>query len=228
VSSSAQFLNPSEAARRLGVSAKALRLYEQRGLITPIRRQKDDLLTVPKKWPAPPRSLPCASSASASVKWSGCLTVTRRDLSRLSRSRGIAGRPRPTTRRRHREGPPAAARPRQGRGVARRGAGATAGPAPNLSVVFKLPWPWGGERFELRDNRPLNYIIGPLGSGKTRLAKRISEALPDTAFPRLGPVGGRRGGGSRPTGCRPGSQFARRSDPRLARRGWWNGVGGLK
>ena len=37
MSSSAQFLNPSEAARRLGVSAKALRLYEQRGLIAPIR-----------------------------------------------------------------------------------------------------------------------------------------------------------------------------------------------
>ena len=35
--SSAQFLSPSEAAKRLGVSAKALRLYEQRGLITPIR-----------------------------------------------------------------------------------------------------------------------------------------------------------------------------------------------
>jgi hypothetical protein len=29
--SSAQFLNASEAASRLGVSAKALRLYEQRG-----------------------------------------------------------------------------------------------------------------------------------------------------------------------------------------------------
>ena len=37
MSSSAQFLNPSEAAKRLGVSAKALRLYEQRGLIAPIR-----------------------------------------------------------------------------------------------------------------------------------------------------------------------------------------------
>jgi DNA-binding transcriptional MerR regulator len=37
VSSSAQFLNPSEAAKRLGVSAKALRLYEQRGLIAPAR-----------------------------------------------------------------------------------------------------------------------------------------------------------------------------------------------
>jgi len=33
----APFLNPSEAARQLGVSAKALRLYEQRGLIAPRR-----------------------------------------------------------------------------------------------------------------------------------------------------------------------------------------------
>ena len=50
------------------------------------------------------------------------------------------------------------------------------------SVAFDLPWPWGGERFELRDIRPLNYIIGPLGSGKTRLAMRIAETLPDAAF----------------------------------------------
>ena len=34
---SPRFLNPSEAARRLGVSAKALRLYEQRGLLVPAR-----------------------------------------------------------------------------------------------------------------------------------------------------------------------------------------------
>ena len=37
MSASAQFLNPSAAARRLGVSAKALRLYEQHGLIAPSR-----------------------------------------------------------------------------------------------------------------------------------------------------------------------------------------------
>ena len=55
-------------------------------------------------------------------------------------------------------------------------------PPSQLSVVFNLPWPWGGERFELRDIRPLNYIVGPLGSGKTRLAKRIAETLPDSAF----------------------------------------------
>ena len=30
--------------------------------------------------------------------------------------------------------------------------------------------------------RPLNYIIGPLGSGKTRLAERLAEALPNARF----------------------------------------------
>ena len=33
----ARFLSPSEAARQLGISAKALRLYEERGLIAPGR-----------------------------------------------------------------------------------------------------------------------------------------------------------------------------------------------
>jgi hypothetical protein len=55
--------------------------------------------------------------------------------------------------------------------------------APNgFSVAFDLPWPWGGERFELTDIRPLNYITGPLGSGKTRLAKRLAKTLPNTVF----------------------------------------------
>src|SRR5947209_16789416 len=27
-------------------------------------------------------------------------------------------------------------------------------PSAELSVAFDLPWPWGGERFELRDVRP--------------------------------------------------------------------------
>ena len=37
MNTSAPYLSPSEAARRLGVSAKALRLYEQRGLVAPLR-----------------------------------------------------------------------------------------------------------------------------------------------------------------------------------------------
>src|SRR6185503_2262421 len=52
-------------------------------------------------------------------------------------------------------------------------------PAPGLNVAFDLPWPWGGERFALHDIRPLNYITGPLGSGKTRLATCLADSLGD-------------------------------------------------
>ena len=55
-------------------------------------------------------------------------------------------------------------------------------PAAEVRVAFELPWPWGGERFELDEVFPLNYIIGPLGSGKTRFAERLAQALPGAAF----------------------------------------------
>jgi hypothetical protein len=55
-------------------------------------------------------------------------------------------------------------------------------PTLDICVAFDLPWPWGGEPFELRDIRSLNYIVGPLGSGKTQLAMRLAAALPDAAF----------------------------------------------
>jgi len=42
------------------------------------------------------------------------------------------------------------------------------------------------ECFELFDVKPLNYITGPLGSGKTRLAKRLAESLPDATYLGLG------------------------------------------
>jgi hypothetical protein len=49
-------------------------------------------------------------------------------------------------------------------------------------VAFELPWPWGGERFELNRIEALTYIIGPLGSGKTRLAMRLAEVMPGALF----------------------------------------------
>jgi DNA-binding transcriptional MerR regulator len=49
-------------------------------------------------------------------------------------------------------------------------------------VAFDLPWPWGGERFELRSLRKLTYITGPLGSGKTRLAMRLAQSFENAAF----------------------------------------------
>jgi hypothetical protein len=55
-------------------------------------------------------------------------------------------------------------------------------PSAEIDVAFELPWPWGGERFELSNIRPINYIVGALGSGKTRLALRLAETLPNAAF----------------------------------------------
>src|SRR5690606_15698887 len=55
-------------------------------------------------------------------------------------------------------------------------------PAEAVAVAFELPWPWGGERFELRGLCAITYIVGPLGSGKTQLAKRLAAELPDAFF----------------------------------------------
>ncbi|WP_245500695.1 MerR family transcriptional regulator [Rhizobium sp. BK251] len=54
-----------------------------------------------------------------------------------------------------------------------------------IGTTFRLPWPWGGEEFELHDIRPLTYIVGSLGSGKTRLARAIAENLPEALFLEL-------------------------------------------
>jgi DNA-binding transcriptional MerR regulator len=183
VNASAQFLNPSEAAMRLGVSAKALRLYEQRGLIAPVRtaagwraygpdemaraaeivalRQLGlSLSQVARVLDGEPESLEAALTAhQATLEGRVHQLVDAVDKVRRLRADLAGGRA------------PAASELTQ-----------LLRPVSGFSVAFDLPWPWGGERFELRDIRALNFIIGPLGSGKTRLAKRIAETLPGAAF----------------------------------------------
>jgi DNA-binding transcriptional MerR regulator len=51
-----------------------------------------------------------------------------------------------------------------------------------VGVAISLPWPWGGEHFEIREICRLTYIVGPLGSGKTRLAMQLAEAIPEALF----------------------------------------------
>jgi len=180
---SAQFLNASEAASRLGVSAKALRLYEQRGLIVPIRSAAG--------WRAyGPDEMSRAGEIAALRALGFSLAQVARVLD--GDSRGLE--------------PALAAhqvvledRLRQLVGTIEtigelrcnlaRGEAPTVGelarltaPDCEFSVAFDLPYPWGGERFQLGRVRPLNYIIGPLGSGKTRLAQRLAETLPNAAF----------------------------------------------
>jgi len=53
VSSFRSIPEPSAAAQRLGVSAKALRLYEQRGLWSEPHSGGGGGLMVPTKWPGP-------------------------------------------------------------------------------------------------------------------------------------------------------------------------------
>lgn len=181
--STAPFLNPSEAARRLGVSAKALRLYEQRGLLVPTRTSAG--------WRA---YGPDAMARAAEIV---ALRALGLSLGQVARVLGGDAQDLEPALAAHQ----AALEERLGvlagtvekvrrlRADLASGQAPPAGelsrvlvPAADLAVAFDLPWPWGGERFELGDIRRLTYIVGPLFSGKTRLARRLAEILPGAAF----------------------------------------------
>jgi DNA-binding transcriptional MerR regulator len=183
VSSSAQFLNPSAAAQRLGVSAKALRLYEQRGLVVPSR--------TPAGWRAyGPDEMARAAEIVALRRLGFSLAQVARVLGDDPRGLEPAlAAHQATLEGRIRQLSDAVETIRGLRAGLVQGKSPTMselvrllGPTAQFSVAFDLPWPWGGERFELNDVRALNYIIGPLGSGKTRLAKRLAETLSDAVF----------------------------------------------
>lgn len=181
--SSAQFLNPSDAARQLGVSAKALRLYEQRGLIAPMRTAAGWRAYGPDEMARAVEIVALRALGLSIAQVARVLEGDPQDLepALAAHQAALEGRVRQLS--------AAVEKVHRLRTDLSRGQAPAAGelasllkPASSIGVVFDLPWPWGGEQFELRDIRPLNYIIGPLGSGKTRLAKRIAEKLPSAAF----------------------------------------------
>lgn len=175
-------LTASEAARRLGVSTKALRLYEQHRLVTPgrtpagyriygvdamarasevvaLRALGLSLADAARVLGGDPQTLACALSAHENA----LDRDIRERLQRLERVRTL------------RAGLAAGKMPAAGElgHLIERAA---------PSVAFALPWPWGGEWFEMQDIRALNYLIGSLGSGKTRLAIHLAQALPNGIF----------------------------------------------
>jgi DNA-binding transcriptional MerR regulator len=183
VNSSVQFLSSSEAAKRLGVSAKALRLYEQRGLILPVRTAAGWRAYGPEEMARAAEIAALRALGLSLAQVARVLGGDAQDLEpalaahqaalegRISDLADVVGKIGGL------------------RSALSRGEAPAAGellrllkPAAELRVAFDLPWPWGGERFEMRDIRPLNYITGPLGCGKTRLALRLAQTLPGAAF----------------------------------------------
>ena len=179
----AQFLNPSEAARRLGVSVKALRLYEQRGLVTPMRTAAGWRVYGPGEMT---RVMEIVALRDLGLSLGQVARVLAGDATDLGSA--LTAHQAVLESRYHQLGDMVEKVRRLRADLAKGHAPATADlarlmkPAAAISVAFDLPWPWGGEPFEVRDIRPLNYIVGPLGSGKTRLAKRLAETLPDAVF----------------------------------------------
>lgn len=177
------FLSSSEAARRLGISIKALRLYEERGLIAPLRSEAG--------WRA---YGPDQMKRAAQIVALRGLGLSLAHAGRLLKGEPAAMAPVLAAHQTVLEGQirdlaTTVERVSEMRRELARGQApglddltALLGQATVPAVAFDLPWPWGGERFELGAVRPLTYITGPLGSGKTRLARRLAELLPDAAF----------------------------------------------
>jgi len=170
VSVCAAFLNPSEAAGRLGISVKALRLYERRGLLRPARTAAGWRLYGPDhmRRAADIAALRGLGFGLAQVARLLDADVEDRRAAFADHQAALEGRIRAL-----------AATADKVRAL---GADLDRTPSRGLDVAFDLPWPWGGERFELRGIGPLTHITGPLGSGKTRLAKLLADTLPDAGF----------------------------------------------
>jgi len=174
---------PAQASAALGVSAKALRLYEQHGLLVPGRTRTG--------WRA--------YDAGAMARAAEIVAFRNLGLSLAQIARVLDGKPHDLDvglaaheARLNEQGRQLASvleRVRllradlaQGRAPTPQGLEQVVAQSAPLTIGFALPWPWDGEWFSLHDVPRLAFITGPLGSGKTRFAQRLATALPDAGF----------------------------------------------
>jgi DNA-binding transcriptional MerR regulator len=180
---SSRSFSPAQASAALGVSIKALRLYEQHGLLAPERTRTGwraydpstmaraaeivalrglglSLMHIARVLDGNPQDLDAGLSAhEARLSEQAQQIAAALERVRVLRADLAQGRlPAPATLTQ-----------------------ALAQDAP-LTVSFALPWPWDGEWFALHEVPRLAFITGPLGSGKTRFAQRLAAELPDAAF----------------------------------------------
>jgi DNA-binding transcriptional MerR regulator len=216
-----QYVSPSEAAKRLGVSAKALRIYEQCGLLTPVRTAAGWRTYGPDEMDRATEIVALRALGFSLAQIGRVLKGDAQELepalashqavieSEIRRLTEIAGKVHGLRSDLAGGGRPPA------RDLVR-----LLMPAVEFSVALDLPWPWGGERFELRGGRRLTYIVGPLGSGKTRLAQCLAAALPNSSFLGLERLGA---GAQIQAGLDADSSLKARVDTALA---WIVGDGG--
>jgi DNA-binding transcriptional MerR regulator len=183
-------LHSGEAARRLGISPKALRLYEQHGLLKPRRSEAG--------W----RFYGAAEMARAAE-----IAALRRLGMSLAQTKGVlAGHTKglDLVLARHQQALETemaingqrldALRQRRvalstGESTGWQDLLETSTPA----IALDLPWPWAGERFEIGHLPPVTWLTGPLGSGKTRLAEALAASIPGARFIGLDRQGARPG-----------------------------------
>ena len=167
-SSAQEFLSPSQAASRLGVSIKALRLYERRGLITPLRTASGWRTYGPEQ-----------------MARAGELVKLRRlglSLGDIRRALAEGAADLPPELARHEARIVGAMRALADNLMAVKSLRAELTAPEGMALVLELPRPWEGERLVLPRIGALNFITGPLFSGKTGLAQALAEVLPGGRF----------------------------------------------
>lgn len=179
MSPTAAYLSPTEAAKELGVSPKALRIYERRGLIAPRRSEAgwrvygaEDLHRAREVIAL--RAVGFSLAQIADLLVGGEPAVLAKALT--TQQAALQDRLQETS--------AALAQLQCLRRDLAEGQSPAKETVPHQApvVAFDLPWPWGGERFVLQESRALTYIVGPLFSGKTKLAQCLAEQLPNAAF----------------------------------------------
>lgn len=171
-------LNASGAAHELGISPKALRLYEQKGLISPRRSAAGYRIYCAADMAAAAqvvslRALGLSLAQIADVfegdarSLGHALAAHELDLDdRLQKLAAQVGRLQHLR-----------ARLAQGQVPDASDIAGILDESARTRLSLTLPWPWNGECFDIPAVHPLNYIVGPLGSGKTILAHCIAAQV---------------------------------------------------
>lgn len=173
----------SEAARQLGISTKALRVYETHGLLTPVRTGAGWRTYGPDELSRAARIVALRGLDLSLGQIGDIIDGNPQSLGEaLARHQAILeDRARQLTQK--------VQRVRTLRNELVDGCNPTSehlvsavGKCAFETVSFTLPWPWSGETFSFSPKHALTFITGPLASGKTRLARAIAEAHPDALF----------------------------------------------